>query len=154
MAKNLQRLCRCRSSWFGRYSYADEVATAPALYLNGTKLLTNVKQAMLSNTRVFSPAMVNEFRAGYNYFFNSLGRELATERDVVSELKIPGVSLGPPIAWGIPSISIAGFDGFGDDSEGPIRLRHLIRPEPACSATSSPSVTSLALHGGRLRNVA
>ncbi|PYU93954.1 MAG: hypothetical protein DMG08_08820 [Acidobacteria bacterium] len=115
-----------RSSWFGRYSYADEVAIAPALYLNGTKLLTNVKQAMLSNTRVFSPAMVNEFRAGYNYFFNSLGRELATERDVVSELKIPGVSLGPPIAWGIPSISIAGFDGFGDDSEGPyVNKNHL-----------------------------
>src|SRR5436189_5591877 len=81
---------------------------------------------MLSNTRVCSPAVVYGFRAGYNYFFTSLGREQATERDVVSELKIPGVSLGPPIAWGIPSISIAGVDGFGDDSEGPyVNKNHL-----------------------------
>src|SRR5262249_10538222 len=55
----------------------------------------------------------------YNYFFNSNGRELANVRDVVSELKIPGITIQPPIAWGIPSIGITGFSGFGDDSEGP-----------------------------------
>ena len=108
-----------KSQWFGRYSYGDEQQVQPALWLNGSKLITTVHQGMLSNTRVLSTTQVNELRLGYNYFFNSLGRELAFERDVVSELGIPGVTPGPPIAWGIPAIGISGYDGFGDDSEGP-----------------------------------
>jgi len=109
-----------KSSWAGRYSWGDEVQLDPGLKLNGTKLLTTVKQVMFSNTRTLSASIVNEARFGYNSFFNSLGRELAGQRDVVSELNIPGVASGPPIAWGIPSIAISGgFNGFGDDSEGP-----------------------------------
>jgi hypothetical protein len=107
------------SSWAGRYSWGDEVQLSPGLKLNGTKLLTTVRQVMVSNTRTFGGNKVNEARFGYNSFFNSLGRELANSRDVVAELNIPGVSLGPPISWGIPSIAISGFSGFGDDSEGP-----------------------------------
>ncbi|MGH9769517.1 MAG: TonB-dependent receptor domain-containing protein [Blastocatellia bacterium] len=109
-----------RSNWAGRYSWGDEVQVDPGLQLNGTKLLTTVKQVMASNTRTFGASKVNEARFGYNSFFNSLGRELGGVRDVVGELKIPGVESGPPIAWGIPSIAISGgFAGFGDDSEGP-----------------------------------
>jgi hypothetical protein len=107
------------SSWAGRYSWGDETQLNPGLKLNGTKLLTTVRQVMVSNTRTFGGNKVNEARFGYNSFFNSLGRELANSRDVVAELNIPGVSLGPPISWGIPSIAVAGFSGFGDDSEGP-----------------------------------
>jgi hypothetical protein len=107
------------SNWSGRYSWGDEVQLDPGLKLNGTKLLTTVRQVMASNTRTFGATKVNEARFGYNYFFNSLGRELAGVRDVVGELNIPGVASGPPISWGIPSISVAGFAGFGDDSEGP-----------------------------------
>ncbi len=108
-----------KSSWSGRYSTGDEVQLDPGLKLNGTKLLTTVYQVMASNTRTLSASMVNEARFGYNSFFNSLGRELANSRDVVSELKIPGIEPGPPISWGIPNISLIGFSGFGDDSEGP-----------------------------------
>ncbi len=107
------------SNWAGRYSWGDDVDLSPGLQLNGTKLLTTVKQVMASNTRTFGANKVNEARFGYNSFFNSLGRQLAGERDVVGELKIPGVNSGPPIAWGIPSIGVTGFSGFGDDSEGP-----------------------------------
>jgi hypothetical protein len=107
------------SNWFGRYSWGDELQLQEALKLNGTKLLTNVKQYMVSNTRVLSSNLVLEARFGLNKFFNSLGRELAFTRDVVGELKIPGLESPPPIGWGIPSIGISGFSGFGDDSEGP-----------------------------------
>lgn len=107
------------SSWAGRYSWGDEVQLSPGLQLNGTKLLTTVRQVMVSNTRTFGGNKVNEARFGYNSFFNSLGRELANSRDVVTELGIPGISPGPPISWGIPSIAVSGFSGFGDDSEGP-----------------------------------
>jgi hypothetical protein len=107
------------SNWFGRYSYGDEQSVSPNLVFNGSNLLTTVHQAMLSNTRVLSTTMVNEFRAGYNYFFNSQGTELAFTRDVLTELKIPGLPSGPPVTWGTPSIGISGFSGFGDSSEGP-----------------------------------
>lgn len=107
------------STWSGRYSWTDEVQVDPGLKLNGTKLLTNAKQVMVANTRTFASNKVNETRFGFNKFFNSIGRQLAGTRDVVSELNIPGVASGPPVAWGIPSIGITGFNGFGDDTEGP-----------------------------------
>ena len=107
------------STWFGRYSWGDEQQVVPDLYLNGSNLLTDVRQAMLSNTRIFGANKVNELRFGYNYFFNSLGTELAFVRDVVGELNIPGVPAPPSIAWGIPRVSVTGFSGFGDSSEGP-----------------------------------
>ncbi len=112
------------STWMGRYSYAKENEVSPALKLNGTKLDTRIHQAAIGNTWTLSPTLVNEFRFGYNYFFNTFGRELAFERDVVKELDIPGISLNPPEAWGIPSIGITGFSGFGDNTEGPYTNRN------------------------------
>lgn len=107
------------SQWFGRYSWGDENILNTALRLNGFQVLTNVEQYAGSNVRVLSPSLVNEARFGYTRFYNSAGRELAFKRDVVSELGIPGLKSGPPETWGIPSISILNFSGFGDDSEGP-----------------------------------
>ena len=80
------------SAWMGRYSYAKENEITPALKLNGTKLDTRVHQVALGNTWTLSSTVVNEFRFGFNYFFNTFGRELAFERDVVKELDIPGLS--------------------------------------------------------------
>ena len=57
---------------------------------------------MGSNTRVLSPTMVNESRFGYTQFYNTTGPELAFARDVVGELKIPGLDSGPAVQWGIP----------------------------------------------------
>jgi Carboxypeptidase regulatory-like domain len=112
------------STWMGRYSYASESELTPALKLNGTKLKTNVHQVAIGNTRTMSSNVVNEFRFGFNYFFNTFGRELAFERDVVKELNIPGISLNPPEAWGIPNIPITGFSTFGDSTEGPYTNRN------------------------------
>ena len=113
-----------RSSWMGRYSYGKENEVSPALKLNGTKLDTRVHQVALGNTWTMSSTLVNEFRFGFNYFFNTFGRELAFERDVIKELNIPGISLNPAEAWGIPSISVTGFSGFGDSTEGPYTNRN------------------------------
>jgi hypothetical protein len=112
------------STWFGRYSWGDEQELAPALKLNGTKLTTRVRQGMVAHTKVLSSSLLNEFRFGYNYFFNTFGRELAFERNVVAELNIPGLVDPPPEAWGIPSIPIKGFSGFGDSTEGPYTNRN------------------------------
>ncbi|HLQ45302.1 MAG TPA: hypothetical protein VK137_11275, partial [Planctomycetaceae bacterium] len=112
------------SSWMGRYSFAKENEVFPQLKLNGTKLDTRVHQVALGNTWTMSSTLVNEFRFGYNYFFNTFGRELSFERDVIKELNIPGISLNPAEAWGIPSIGITGFSGFGDSTEGPYTNRN------------------------------
>ncbi len=108
-----------KSQWFGRYSWNDENQINEGLYLNGNKILTNVEQYVGSNVRVFSPSVVNEARFGYNRFFNSAGRQLAFQRNVVSELAVPGLPTSDPVAYGIPAIALAKYSGFGDDSDGP-----------------------------------
>jgi hypothetical protein len=107
------------STWMGRYSHSRDDEINPALKLNGSKLINRIHQAMAGNTRTLSPTVVNEFRVGFNSFYNTFGRELAFERDVISELGIPGMSPLPDSAWGIPSIGINGLSGFGDSNEGP-----------------------------------
>ena len=114
------------STWMGRYSYGHDDEVTPALKLNGSKLLNSVHQVMIGNTRTLSSSVLNEFRFGFNYFFNTYGRELAFERDVVSELGIPGVTPGPPESWGIPAIVISGYNGFGDSTEGPYTNRNKV----------------------------
>jgi len=107
-----------RSSWFGRYSWQDDRQVQPALYLNGHTLAVTVKQAMISNTRIFSPSLVNEFRFGYNGFYNDYANELQFKRDPIKEFGI-GLIDPAPEAWGTPGVSILGFSGFGDDVNGP-----------------------------------
>jgi len=108
------------SQWSGRYSWGDENQANEALKLNGTKIVTNFQQYMVSNTRVLSASTVNEARFGYTKFYNTNGTELAFTRDVVSEVAIPGLKGGPPVQWGIPSVGFSGvWGGFGNDSEGP-----------------------------------
>jgi hypothetical protein len=114
------------STWMGRYSHSRDDEISPALRLNGTKLVNRIHQGMIGNTRTLSPTVVNEFRFGYNSFFNTFGRESAFVRDVTSELGIPGMASIPPEAWGIPSIGINGFSGFGDDTEGPYTNRNKV----------------------------
>ena len=114
------------STWMGRYSHSRDDEINPSLKLNGTKLVNRIHQAMVGNTRTLSPTVVNEFRFGYNSFYNTFGRELAFVRDVTSELAIPGMAALPETAWGIPSIGIQGLSGFGDGTEGPYTNRNKV----------------------------
>ena len=101
-----------KSFWFGRYSWTDELVASPALKDNGTKVETNVKQVMVSNTRTLSPALVNEFRFGATKFYNNLAQDLQYERNIHEEFGL-GLFIPPPIGWGLPSFTVAGFSGFG-----------------------------------------
>ncbi len=107
-----------KSTWFGRYSFQNENAVSPALDQNGTILATGVQQGTLSNTRIISPNVVNEFRFGYAGFYNNFGNELQNQVDVIKNLGI-GVFDPQPAAWGIPGISITSFSGFGTSVQGP-----------------------------------
>ena len=107
------------STWMGRYSHGREDELTPAFSQNGSKLVNRVHQVMIGNTRTLTPSVVNEFRAGYNYFHNALVQELSFERDVTSELGIGGMPPLTPDSWGIPSIGITGYSGFGNSTNGP-----------------------------------
>jgi hypothetical protein len=122
------------STWMGRISWGDEIQMTPsaggtlAPKLNGTKLNTDFLQAALSNTRGFGPSALNEFRFGYNRFYNSLGFELSNVRNVPAELAIPGLApVLPPNAWGIPNITITGYSMFGNLGDGPFVNHNRIR---------------------------
>ena len=106
------------SNWFGRYAWTDEQQITPAIKLNGLKLATVAKQAMISNTRVLAATRVNEFRFGYNKFFNTIGPELAFTRNVLGELQIPNLPSPDPAAWAPPGAAIQGFASFGG-GDGP-----------------------------------
>src|SRR5438876_10046661 len=105
-----------KSSWFGRYSWGSESEVNPIFYQNSSRIWTTVHQAMFSNTRVLSTSTVNEFRAGYNQFYNVKAGEFANTRDVMSELKVPGLSPLPPVGWGTPEVQIVGFVSPGTQS--------------------------------------
>jgi len=110
-----------RSNWFGRWSHSDEYSVTPSTFHDqGFKLDTQAQQAMISNTRVLTPATVNEFRFGYNRFLNSNLQAGAYVNNAVGEVGgIPGIAPPEPIIYGIPSIGITGFSGFGDTSTAP-----------------------------------
>ena len=107
------------SQWMGRYNWGDENQANQALAGAGQKILTNYEQYTGSNTRTFTPTLVNEARFGYTRFFNSIGTLLAFNTDVVSDIGIPGQNPGAPVTWGIPNVNFTGFTGIGDTNDGP-----------------------------------
>jgi hypothetical protein len=107
-----------KSNWFGRYSWQDEHQIQPALALNGHSLAVTVHQAMISNSRILTPNLVNEARFGYTGFYDDYANELQYKRDPIHDLGIGFVDPAP-VAWGTPGVSILGFSGFGDDVNGP-----------------------------------
>lgn len=103
------------SNWFARYSWGHELEEAPLVFPNqGTNTETTVRQAVLSNTRILSTTMVNDFRFGWNGFSNDRVNLQAFNRDVQKELAIPGLFAAHPAAYGIPAIAVGnGLSGFG-----------------------------------------
>ena len=94
-----------KSQFAFRFSKGDENTLNTGLLGAGSKLITQYKQYMGSNTYTFSPSLVNEVRFGYSRFFNSQALLSAYTNDVVDKIGIPGLSGGDPSTWGIPAMS-------------------------------------------------
>jgi hypothetical protein len=108
-----------KSSWYGRYGWTDEGQFTGGIRLNGGTVATRAQQALIDNTRVLSASLVNEMRFGYNRFFNNAGTELNNVMDPIAAVGLSLPTKVPPDAWGLPNIGIAGFSGFGPDSNSP-----------------------------------
>ena len=108
-----------KSQWTGRYSWGDEVQSDQTINLSGAKVTTNYEQYLGSNTRTFTPNLVNEARFGYSRFFNAITALGAFSTNYVQQLALPNLPAGPPVTWGIPSVGLTNYSGFGDNSDGP-----------------------------------
>src|SRR5579872_911155 len=110
-----------KSQWSGRYSWGDENQSTQTINVSGSALLINYEQYMGSNTRILSANLLNEARFGYSRFYNSLGATAQGSVNIVDQLKLPNLVPGPPVTWGIPSVTFSGdgFSAFGDNSDGP-----------------------------------
>jgi hypothetical protein len=110
-----------KSQWSGRYSWGDENQSNQTINISGAKIITNYEQYMGTNTRILSANVLNEARFGYSRFYNALGATSQGSANIVDQLKLPNLPAGPPVTWGIPSVTFSGdgFSAFGDNSDGP-----------------------------------
>lgn len=83
----------------------------------------NYKNFAFSDTHIFTPSIVNEFRFGiYTQDSQNLGEN--SDRDYVGELGIPGLpSASDPAVQGYPAIRIDGFSEFGDRPNDPFNYK-------------------------------
>lgn len=70
----------------------------------------------ISDTHVFSPGIVNQFRFGYGtQYYDSRSNTLGNEW--VQKLGLQGIAPALPNAAGLPAVSITGFSGIGGGSQ-------------------------------------
>jgi hypothetical protein len=112
-----------------RYSYQHIVNTlTPPLgpLLDGTVNFAGTEQnylyenGMLSETHVFSPALVNEFRFGYNWgSFRNLQANYMV--DLAGSLGLGGMPFGKGYTYngGLPAYSVGGITAFGGHGNNP-----------------------------------
>jgi hypothetical protein len=82
---------------------------------------TRVSQSLygISETRVFTPTMVNEFRIGLTRTINA-ETSAHTGTNWAAQYGIPGTTTDPNLQ-GFPKFSITGFETLGDSTTNPIR---------------------------------
>ncbi|MDX2269066.1 MAG: TonB-dependent receptor [Bryobacter sp.] len=116
------------SQWFGRYSWGSEfVGDGQTFPQQDQRTVTKNWQAMVGNVRTFSPTLVNELRLGATIFDNDRATFYNFNRDVTSELAIPGLTAPIQAAWGSPQIGFDGnnfVSGWGEATEAPFILRN------------------------------
>ena len=108
---------------FGRFSYEDQPSFIPPPFknvLDGGGFFDGIednsyRSVALSETHLFRPTVVNEFRVGYNRI-NSHRLQLNFDQNVSAQLGFPGVPF-TPINGGLPSITFSdGTVGVGSST--------------------------------------
>jgi hypothetical protein len=116
-----------KDSFFARFSMSDQSLSPPAALppplsaaaFSSGDWTNNTRQGMFSETHIFTPRLVNEFRAGYT--------RLRTERlqfnagdNLSAQFGIPGVPFGPNNG-GLPRFAVSGLTNFGSATYQPTR---------------------------------
>jgi hypothetical protein len=101
-----------RDSLFGTFSYEAQPSFTPSPFQNALDggafsdgyENDSFRSAAISETHIFSPQMINEFRLGYNRI-NTHRFQLNSDTNISAELGFPGVPFGPNLG-GLPQIGI------------------------------------------------
>lgn len=106
-----------RDHVFVRFSWADESIYVPALApLRGERFPQSNHNVAGTYTRQFSPTVFNELRVGYNRSRTFRVSEASNTRNYAREVGLKNTS-DNPFTYGVPQISIGGFDQFGSISQ-------------------------------------
>jgi len=106
---------------FARFTWQDSYQVDPGTSLPnyGTVYFQPIgRNAALSDTYVFGPRVVNEFRVGFNRLIGGLFGELWKE-DIAKQLGVTGVQsqydphVGKYFNYGLPSVNVSGLAGIG-----------------------------------------
>jgi hypothetical protein len=94
---------------YGFVAFASSAASLPGF---GLFLKQRSQNAAISETHVFNPALVGEFKFGFN---RTAGGQLQENSgvDFATQFDLAGASRDP-IDWGIPRITLAPYNAFGD----------------------------------------
>ena len=116
-----------KDTFFARFSMSDQSLTPPASIpaplsaaaFSSGDWTNNTRQGVFSETHIFSPHVVNEFRAGYT--------RLRTERlqfnandNLSAQIGIPGIPFTSNNG-GLPRFSVSGLTNFGSATYQPTR---------------------------------
>jgi hypothetical protein len=109
-----------KNTLFARFSYEDQPSSIPPTFPNsladGGGFFSGVednsyRSAAFSETHIFSPHLVNEFRFGYNRI-HSQRLQFNSDKDVSGQLGIPGVPF-VPLNGGLPQITFSDISTLG-----------------------------------------
>ncbi len=107
-----------RSNWFGRFSWENDLDQSASAFpdADSTFVGTTVRQAVIGNTFVVSPRVVNDARVAWDQFNNNYaGYYYDSSDNIPAALGITGfTSAGGPKTYGIPAIGMGqGISGGG-----------------------------------------
>ncbi|HEX5702558.1 MAG TPA: carboxypeptidase regulatory-like domain-containing protein [Pyrinomonadaceae bacterium] len=120
----IDHLLNSRSSWAFRYSFGDrdlfEPFAGPGLSLvpgYGNDVTRRSQNAMISETHVFSPALVNDLRFAFNRVASAVRQE-NQGTSVNQAVGMPELSSNPR-DFGLSFITITGFSPLGHEGNNP-----------------------------------
>ncbi len=116
-------------SMFARYSQSGQTTVTPqsmpGLACGCTYRTGNVvepkKGASVGETHIFSPTTLNEFRIGFNWYYQHVGVPIAGYQPLPSQYVIPGVVTDPSYQ-GTPSINPSSYSALGLATDTPTTL--------------------------------
>lgn len=116
-----------RDSMFARFSYQDQNVTAPGAipaplgsndFGSGT-FLNHARGAVLSETHIFTPRTINEFRAGFTRL-RAERLQFSSTSNLAAQVGISGVPFSESNG-GLPAFQVDGLSDFGGNQFQPTR---------------------------------
>jgi hypothetical protein len=111
-----------KDQMFVRFSYSNQRSNYPSplgpvldggSYGSDGNISNLAENVAFSETHLFSPTLINEFRFGYNYGNFRFRQAVFSETDFASSLGLGGVPNDPVLGGGLPLVSLSGLTTFG-----------------------------------------